>query len=84
MVIDGVVKAADAVDDEDGNSDVADGDNTSEKAATNPPSLGDNDSSAASKNISPYLLMVVLVDVTSSSNNKLVTLPWCTERGKRG
>ena len=79
-MIDGVVKAADAVDDEDGNSDVADGD-TSEKAATNPPSLGDNDSSAASKNISPYLLMVVLVDVTSS-NNKLVTLPWCTERGK--
>lgn len=80
VVIDGVVKAADAVDDEDGNSDVADGD-TSEKAATNPPSLGDNDSSAASKNISPYLLMVVLVDVTSSNNN-LVTLPLCTERGK--
>ena len=70
--MEGVVKAADAVDDGDGNSDVADGD-TSEKAATNPPSLGDNDSSAARKSIGAYLLMVVLVYVTSSSNNKLVS-----------
>ena len=66
--MEGVVKAADVVDG-DGNSDVAAGD-TSEKAATNPPSLGDNDSSAARKSIGAYLLMVVLVYVTSS-NNKL-------------
>ncbi len=72
--MEGVVKAADdAVDDGDGNSDVAAGD-TSEKAATNPPSLGDNDSSAAIKNIGAYFIMVVLVNVTSSSNNKFV--PW--------
>lgn len=69
MVIKGVVKAAD-VDDGDGNSDVAVGD-TSEKAATNPPSLGDNDSSAANKNIGAFI-MAVLVQVTLlPSNNKL-------------
>ena len=56
--MEGVVKAADTVN--DGNSDVVAAGDTSEKAATDP-------SSVASKNIGTYLLMVVLVDVTSSS-----------------